>query len=166
MMSSLAWMLSPVSGASEARTVHGALSQLAAEFCSRFGFTQSEDVILETPSWKLCFGDPQAENSISSVDLQAAGEITRDCGYEPILFLAAVRRRIKEVHPGLERLISFSDEDGKEVALDRWSDLVVQMQRIGFPASEIAWTHKQAQAINFADTPFFSNVNGKSSTFF
>jgi hypothetical protein len=129
------------------------LLALVAEFKTEFKAlsksTASDSRVLENldTGYKLEIDASIQDNQFHPDNFEGAGEIINKHGHLAILFFATLLQRINEV-PGLAGKLTLCDEQGEQISLNDWSDLKIEIKRMGFNPNT---ARTDAEAIGFVD---------------
>ncbi len=97
--------------------------------------------------YKLEIDTSIQDNQFHPDNFGGAGEIFHKDGHLAILFFASLAQRINEV-PDLAEKLTLCDEQGEQISLNDWSDLKIEIKRMGFNPNT---TRIDAEAIGFVD---------------
>jgi len=105
--------------------------------------------------YRLVFSEGFGENQIHPVTLEGAGEVLPEHGYSPILFFAALQKKMKEELPLHACKFTFCTEVGEPVRLDDWPKLKAELSRLGiFESDAFDCIRAKAEAVGFVDPIF------------
>lgn len=97
--------------------------------------------------YKLEIDASMQDNQLHPDNFEGAGEIINEHGHLAILFFATLLQRINEV-PSLAGNLTLCDERGEQIALNDWSDLKIEIKRMGFNPNT---ARTDAETIGFVD---------------